>query len=594
MITKTSSGYEVRSEDGKKRLGGPYKTKGEAQKRLAQVEHFRKNSTTDNMEVITANIQTSGITHETLEGRECWRIPIAMLEEGVLNGSKGPVFYPEDENKKWASVWNHKPIVVYHPRINGKDVSACTVDVLNTSKVGVMLDTFHDNKLRTFGYVDKERADKIDPRIRETIEKNESMEVSTGLHLDFKQGEGKFGEKKYELTACNYRPDHLALLPDCKGAYSIADGGGMNVTNEEDLVAYNKKYSAAAREKLSKGDFGEPSKKGFPVKDQKDLENAAKLLHHAADPSKVKKRLIAIAKKKGLTLPESWSDGSTKNEASHSEKYNQVSTALRAKMEAAGAPWDGYMHDMYDKHVIYASGGQLYKHDYTHDEKKGVSFSGKPVPVKRKTEYQTMDGKPISNQEPVTNSEPTMDKKVTVDQLIANKHWDEKDREWLMGLEETRLTKLVPIPVTQTTVTNVTPPVTATAPVTPSVVAPPIQQPVTAEAYIAAAPPGIREVLQNGLAAHETEKSTLVAAIMANPKNVFNEAFLKDKSVPELRGIVAISGGQQTTTNQQQSRAMFIGAGGAPPITNGHQQKPLVAPVFNWREEKIATAAAKN
>jgi hypothetical protein len=41
MIKKTSAGYKVVSEDGKKNLGGPYKSKAEAQKRLRQVEFFK-------------------------------------------------------------------------------------------------------------------------------------------------------------------------------------------------------------------------------------------------------------------------------------------------------------------------------------------------------------------------------------------------------------------------------------------------------------------------------------------------------------------------------------------------------------------------
>ena len=46
MIKKTSKGYTVVSEstgkDGKhKKLGGPYKTRGAAVKRLQQVEYFK-------------------------------------------------------------------------------------------------------------------------------------------------------------------------------------------------------------------------------------------------------------------------------------------------------------------------------------------------------------------------------------------------------------------------------------------------------------------------------------------------------------------------------------------------------------------------
>jgi hypothetical protein len=41
MIKKVKSGYKVLSSKGKS-LGGPYKTLGEAKKRLRQVEFFKR------------------------------------------------------------------------------------------------------------------------------------------------------------------------------------------------------------------------------------------------------------------------------------------------------------------------------------------------------------------------------------------------------------------------------------------------------------------------------------------------------------------------------------------------------------------------
>ena len=41
MIVKKKDGYHVLSEKAKKNLGGPYKTKEEAEKRLRQVEYFK-------------------------------------------------------------------------------------------------------------------------------------------------------------------------------------------------------------------------------------------------------------------------------------------------------------------------------------------------------------------------------------------------------------------------------------------------------------------------------------------------------------------------------------------------------------------------
>ena len=41
MIKKQAKGYVVLSHDGKKKLGGPYKSKKDAEKRLRQVEYFK-------------------------------------------------------------------------------------------------------------------------------------------------------------------------------------------------------------------------------------------------------------------------------------------------------------------------------------------------------------------------------------------------------------------------------------------------------------------------------------------------------------------------------------------------------------------------
>lgn len=42
MIKKVNGGYRVLSEKTGKNLGGPYKTKEEAKKRLRQVEFFKR------------------------------------------------------------------------------------------------------------------------------------------------------------------------------------------------------------------------------------------------------------------------------------------------------------------------------------------------------------------------------------------------------------------------------------------------------------------------------------------------------------------------------------------------------------------------
>jgi hypothetical protein len=53
------------------------------------------------------------------------------------------------------------------------------------------------------------------------------MELSTGLFVDLENEQGKWKDKEYCAIARNIRPDHLALLPDKKGACSVEDGAGF-------------------------------------------------------------------------------------------------------------------------------------------------------------------------------------------------------------------------------------------------------------------------------------------------------------------------------------------------------------------------------
>src|SRR6516165_9418036 len=146
MIVREKGGWSVKSEGGK-HLGGPYKSKHEAHKRLAEVEYFKsqdKKKGTQNMdrtlERLTVNL-AGRARYETLEGRRYLVAPMVMLTEGVHQGSKGPLYYPKEELSRRPMLWNHKPVVVYHPEENGKGTSACTPEVLAVRKIGIILNT---------------------------------------------------------------------------------------------------------------------------------------------------------------------------------------------------------------------------------------------------------------------------------------------------------------------------------------------------------------------------------------------------------------------------------------------------------------------
>ena len=197
------------------------------------------------LNVVTANL--SGLVrHDQMEGRDFLVAPMIMLTEGVHQGSAGPILYTAEELGKIPAVWNHKPVVVYHPTKNGSGISACSPTVITNRKVGVIMNTtFEDGKLKAEAWLDPERMDIVDERIGIAVENGDMMELSTGLFVDEDKKSGVWNEENYVSVARNFRPDHLALLPDLKGACSIEDGAGflrLNI-NEDNLVLVNNQIS---------------------------------------------------------------------------------------------------------------------------------------------------------------------------------------------------------------------------------------------------------------------------------------------------------------------------------------------------------------
>ena len=185
------------------------------------------------MEQIAANL--SGKTRRAkLNGREHIVAPLTLIVPGVLNGSKGPLFYPIEEITKNPVVWNGIPIVVYHPVVDGLHVSARDPGILDNSGIGVVFQARVNGKLTAEGWFDIERTRQIDLRVLNALERDEPFELSTGLFTDDEVApEGsQYEGKSYTHIARNYRADHLAVLPEGAGACSVGDGCGVNVNKQ--------------------------------------------------------------------------------------------------------------------------------------------------------------------------------------------------------------------------------------------------------------------------------------------------------------------------------------------------------------------------
>lgn len=179
------------------------------------------------------------VRNETLEGRPYLAVPMVMIKEGVLNGSDGPILYTSEELAKVPQVWNTKPVVVQHPTLNGKSLSACDPDVLEKYRVGMIMNTSWDGqRLKAEAWLEPSRLEAVDSRVLNAVQKGEMLEVSTGLFSEIEPKPGVFKGRHYKGVVRNLRPDHLAILPDSIGACSIADGAGLmrNSRKEMELI----------------------------------------------------------------------------------------------------------------------------------------------------------------------------------------------------------------------------------------------------------------------------------------------------------------------------------------------------------------------
>jgi hypothetical protein len=130
--------------------------------------------------------------------------------------------------------------------------------VIDTYKIGLVMNAAWDSKaakLRAEAWIEVDRANKVDPRIMQAVENNQPMELSTGLFSDHEDVPGVWNGEEYAAIARNYRPDHLALLPDIKGACSMADGAGFLVCNALSHEDTRASLYTGLRERLGDVDF---------------------------------------------------------------------------------------------------------------------------------------------------------------------------------------------------------------------------------------------------------------------------------------------------------------------------------------------------
>lgn len=256
------------------------------------------------MELITANLGGNQARREELNGRVYWVRNVTTIVPGVLNGSRGPLLYPSQEVVRNYDAWNGMPMVHNHPTQNGKPVSARKPKVLKEFGLGYVYETVFNGKLQHEAWFDEELTEKHDRSLPEAdrmlprVKRGDPIEVSTGLYTENQPAEGVHNGRNYKFIARNYRPDHLAILPQQKGACSVEDGCGVNNAACEvvDGLCVNCGGKGGTKGPCPKNK--QQAQKGVDKAKKKVAELAAKLKAAKADMKAAQAALKSFAKAK--------------------------------------------------------------------------------------------------------------------------------------------------------------------------------------------------------------------------------------------------------------------------------------------------------
>ena len=518
---------------------------------------------------VNASISKTKTRKETLFGNDYLVAPVVALIEGVIHPSNAPS--PElalaEEFGKFPGGWNGRPVTIGHPEINGMKVSANSPEVLEAEFVGMLFNTVLDGqKLKSEIWLDVGRITTMKgmaKQLMDLIEAGDTVEVSTGLFMALEEIEGQYGDKKFNGIWRDVVPDHLAILPvGTRGACSVEDGCGTPRVNKRganmnppNLISVQNgnvtTCTAASGEGTCKCSDCQKKNKIFIPTFQTLIDKFKGVLriHSSVIPTEA---VDVIASKDGLVTS---SEG-----ISDSDKR----IALKAALQAEGR--DGcYIVAVFVKTFVYedydfdSGRSGFYERGYSIKSEGKVVLKEGAVQVRPETVFV-----PVTNQSD-NQEEPKMADKAKVDALIANSatKFTENDRTWLIALTDVQVDQMIPeapapvnaVVTPSNTILAVAAPANPVAPAVNTQIAPTAAAVqtvaaamapamLTAEQYTAAAPPEIREILENGIRMSKAHRDQMIATIKANKANPFTDAELNVKSAAELDKLVKIS---QTT-----------------------------------------------
>ena len=186
---------------------------------------------------VTVTNSTNAFREVTRDGKVWLVVKGVAIVEGVLNNS----FVAMEQFGAFLNDWNGVPVVIRHPQQNGGTAKTPHPDV---PLVGYFYNAQLDTQGRKmFGefWIERDRliAAPDGLAIFNDLKAGKALEVSTGYFASKIEQRGNFNGRNYVNVQTNVHPDHIAILPDQKGACSLMDGCGINRNSADPATVHS-------------------------------------------------------------------------------------------------------------------------------------------------------------------------------------------------------------------------------------------------------------------------------------------------------------------------------------------------------------------
>lgn len=175
---------------------------------------------------------TGEVRTEMWNGREHLVVPVVALMEGVIHAinAQTPEFVSAAALSKKPNHWNGHPLVLGHPVRDGKQISAHEAAVLEKHAFGhVRAAHMNGSRLGVEALIDPSRLEQLgQQQLLNDLRAGKSIEVSVGAFVTTNGKSGEYNGKPYKSEWVDIMPDHLAFLPNGRGACSIEMGCGTH------------------------------------------------------------------------------------------------------------------------------------------------------------------------------------------------------------------------------------------------------------------------------------------------------------------------------------------------------------------------------